>query len=198
MTCTIKHPTNTVSKCLLNLKTLLIPLLTILSIQAFGQAADLDQVRNGSATARISPADWVNGNAGPSNAHYAQGYSIPYRMKISGLVGNANTIHELVIEWDTKDQNEHALDYITHYSNMDNPTGSHQATFGHAPEVIDPTIGTAFSAIERHFENNYEFLYSTLHTTDNRFSSCRCGPEDGEVYNESRDPGCLRRTGIKF
>lgn len=107
---------------------------------AYSQSANLDQVRNGSAAAPISPATWVNGNAGPTNAHYAEGYSIPYRMHITGLSSGS---HVLVIEWDTKDQNGHAIDYITHYDNMDNPVGSHMATFGHAPEVIDPTLGIA-------------------------------------------------------
>ena len=147
-----KPQTNAFLKSLTKLNFLLIPLLSIFSFQSFGQSADLDQVRNGSATSRVSPAAWVNGNAGPENAHYAQGYSIPYRMKISSLVGDANKVHELVIEWDTKDQNEHALDYITHYNNMDNPTGSHQATFGHAAETIDPTIGTAFSGAPALFQ----------------------------------------------
>src|SRR5687768_7611444 len=108
------------------------------SSKAFGQAADLDQGENGSAT---SPKTifWQNGNLGPSGAHFAEGYSIPYRMRISSLKGNATDIHTLIIEWDTKDQNGHALDYITHYYNLDNPVGSHQANFSHAPEDIDPT-----------------------------------------------------------
>ena len=112
--------------------------ITNFSSKIFGQAANIDQIRNGSATSPISPADWVNGNAGPSNAHYAEGYSIPYRMHVTGLTSGS---HVLKIEWDTKDQNGHAIDYITHYNNMDNPTGSHQATFGHAPETINPTLG---------------------------------------------------------
>jgi hypothetical protein len=142
---TIKSASIFLSRTMKNMSPLLILAFFSLNISTiYGQSADLDQVRNGSAASRISPADWVNGNAGPSNAHYAEGYSIPYRMKISGLVGTAATEHTLIIEWDTKDQNGHAIDYITHFSNMDNPVGSHQATFNHAAEVIDPTIGTAF------------------------------------------------------
>lgn len=121
--------------------------------QSFGQSADLDQGENGPTTASKTPVTWQNGNLGPSGAHFAEGYSIPYRMKIASLVGSgintvglaAATEHTLVIEWDTKDQNGHALDYITHYNNMDNPSGSHQGNFGHAAEAINPTFGTAFS-----------------------------------------------------
>lgn len=121
--------------------------LLFISSKTFGQSANLDQIRNGKLGV-YSPtplADWVNGNAGPSNAHFAEGYSIPYRVSVSGLVGNANTIHYLIIEWDTKHGNGHALDYITHYQNLDNPEGSHLTTFGHGAEVVNPTLGTSFS-----------------------------------------------------
>lgn len=122
-----------------------VSILLMLSSQAISQSpsADLDQGENGSAS---SPKTifWQNGNLGPSGAHFAEGYSIPYRMRISGLVGNATTIHTLIIEWDTKDQNGHALDYITHYYNLDNPEGSHQKNYTHGPEAVDPTTGTGF------------------------------------------------------
>ena len=53
-------------------------------------AADLDQCRNGSAASPNDCKDfggntgWVNGNAGASNAHYAEGESISYRAYVSG------------------------------------------------------------------------------------------------------------------
>src|SRR5262245_1672592 len=61
--------------------------ITNFSSKTFGQAANIDQVRNGSAASPVNPGDWVNGNAGPSNAHFAEGYSIPYRVSITDLVG---------------------------------------------------------------------------------------------------------------
>lgn len=117
----------------------------IFSTKAIGQAANIDQGQNGSATSRTSPVKWINGNLGPSGAHFAEGYSIPYRMSVSALVGTSSTVHHLIIEWDTKDQNGHALDYITYFDNLDNPSGSHQANFGHVKEDVIPTAGTAFS-----------------------------------------------------
>ena len=54
-------------------------------------AANLDQCRNGAST---SPADcvdtdpnlgWVNGNAGSTNSHYVEGYSIPYRAALTEI-----------------------------------------------------------------------------------------------------------------
>ncbi|NIO61080.1 MAG: hypothetical protein GTO35_00255, partial [Gammaproteobacteria bacterium] len=100
-------------------------------------AADLDQVRNGPATAPWDPAEWVNGNAGPSNAHYAEGYSIPYRCIMTDLpIGTPITI---TFGYDIKHGDRHAIDYLTHYNRTDNP--SHETVFGHPPEEIDPTDG---------------------------------------------------------
>jgi len=77
--------------------------------------ADLDQVRNGSFDAPIDPPDWVNGNAGASNAHYFEGQSIPYRLKLSNIsVGG----HIAVIEWDIKHSSVNAIDYITYYDRI--------------------------------------------------------------------------------
>ncbi len=77
--------------------------------------ADLDQVRNGTFAAPIDPPDWVNGNAGASNAHYFEGQSIPYRMRLTNI---ALTTHVLEIEWDIKHSGAHAIDYITHYDRI--------------------------------------------------------------------------------
>ncbi|MFZ0061217.1 MAG: hypothetical protein WAL47_04200, partial [Pyrinomonadaceae bacterium] len=77
--------------------------------------ADLDQVRNGTFDAPIDPPDWVNGNAGASNAHYFEGQSIPYRLRLTNI---ALTTHVVEIEWDIKHSNANAIDYITHYDRI--------------------------------------------------------------------------------
>ena len=101
----------------------------------------LEQVRNGSGASPLTTGAWANGNLNASQAHYAEKWSIPYRLVISGLtVGSTNTA---VIEWDIRQGGKSALDYITHYNNLDNPLGSHLSTFGHAPEIIDPKAGVA-------------------------------------------------------
>jgi hypothetical protein len=74
--------------------------------------ADLDQVRNGSFAAPIDPPDWVNGNAGSSNAHYSEGESIAYRLRLTNI---ALSTHVIEIEWDIKHSSVNAIDYITHY-----------------------------------------------------------------------------------
>ncbi|HZG01641.1 MAG TPA: hypothetical protein VEY71_11595, partial [Chitinophagales bacterium] len=101
--------------------------------------AVLDQARNGTATSPISPMLWVNGNLNSNQAHYVEGYSVPYRMVISGLVPGTHTV---TIEWDTKQSGKNAIDYITHYDNIE----PHITQFGHASEDILPLAGTGLAA----------------------------------------------------
>jgi|GEM_PF-4334230 len=100
----------------------------------------LEQIRNGSADSRVTPGSWVNGNLNGSQAHFAEQWSIPYRMVFTGLpIG----VHTLIIEWDIRQGSKMALDYVTDYDLMDNAPGSHMFTFGHLKEAIDPTIGVS-------------------------------------------------------
>ena len=85
-------------------------------------SADLSQVRNGGVgcddtvpNSCDDPADWVNGNAGASNAHYQEGQSIPYRLIMKDLVLGNNSV---VIEWDVKHNSANAIDFITHYQRI--------------------------------------------------------------------------------
>ncbi|MBI4188891.1 MAG: hypothetical protein HY529_06760, partial [Chloroflexi bacterium] len=98
--------------------------------------ANLDQARNGSATSPTSPIDWVNGNAGASNSHYMEGFSIPYRVVFTDLpTGSSNPI-TLTIGFDIKNSSKNAIDFITHYNRLEPHAG-----FGHAAETITPTAG---------------------------------------------------------
>lgn len=85
-------------------------------------SADLSQVRNGGVgcddtvpNSCNDPADWVNGNAGASNAHYQEGQSIPYRLVMKDLPLGTNTV---VIEWDVRHSSANAIDFITHYQRI--------------------------------------------------------------------------------
>lgn len=85
-------------------------------------SADLSQVRNGGVgcddtvpNSCNNPADWVNGNAGASNAHYQEGQSIPYRMVMQNLTLGS---HSVVIEWDVKHSSANAIDFITHFQRV--------------------------------------------------------------------------------
>src|SRR5262245_38663788 len=71
-------------------------------------AANLDQIRNGPATAPTNPAAWVNGNAGPSNAHFAESLSTAYRVVMTDLPTDGTEI-ALVLEYDVKHSGRNAL-----------------------------------------------------------------------------------------
>ena len=96
---------------------------------------NLDQVRNGKGSAPEDPAGWVNGNAGASNAHYVEGWSIPYRVSITDLALGA---HSLDIEWDIRHSGANAIDFVTNYDMINYPASSHLFNFGHGPETVNP------------------------------------------------------------
>src|SRR5438093_13485159 len=67
------------------------------------QAGDLDQWAN-------SANKWQNGDLNPSNSHYREDYTVPYRAKLTNLiVGHSYTIP---IEWDTTKSGKHSFDFL--------------------------------------------------------------------------------------
>lgn len=110
--------------------------------QTLSGDVNLDQIRNGSAASPVSPANWVNGNAGASNAHYVEGYSIAYRAVFTGLSLGP---HSFRFNYDITKSDKHAIDFVTNFNRL-----TPHSPFTHAggcgpgcPEVIDPTIGVA-------------------------------------------------------
>jgi hypothetical protein len=112
----------------------------IVSLQTFGQAANIDQIRNGPASNPqkwfyddFDNPSWVNGNAGASTAHYVEGMSIGYRSLLTGLIVDHQ--YSYVIEYDTKHSSKHAIDYLTYYQRLEP-----HSPFGHTAEIINPRI----------------------------------------------------------
>ncbi|WP_345374015.1 SprB repeat-containing protein, partial [Algivirga pacifica] len=103
------------------------------SLQA--QSFNLDQYANDDASLS-SGEDWVNGNLNESKSHYVEGYSIPYRVVMTGLTNGL--VYTLTLGFDiTAPSGGYiATDYITSYQNLEPHTA-----FGHAAEVVDPTEG---------------------------------------------------------
>jgi hypothetical protein len=107
-------------------------LIVIFQLQSFGQAANIDQIRNSNFySTNTSDPLWVNGNAGSSNSHYTEGMSIAYRTLLTGLTNGR--VYTIVIGYDTKHSDAMAIDYLTHFQRLE-PHGP----FGHAAEVINP------------------------------------------------------------
>src|ERR1041384_7837622 len=73
---------------------------------AGNSSANIDQARNGTASAPISPVHFQNGNAGAQNSHYLEGHSIPYRVRLDGLTPGTHTV---VIGWDIRQGGKNAL-----------------------------------------------------------------------------------------
>ena len=90
-----------------------------IAFAAPGPAANLDQCANGTLASPNVPAcnpnEWVNGNVNESKAHYFEGDSIPYRMKLSNFTPGV-AVHTLTIEWDSLKGGKHAIDYLTTYN----------------------------------------------------------------------------------
>jgi len=139
-----KSLVETVARC----RTVLQTTALLLAVFSFGfagsasaaPAANLDQYRNGAADAPIATgSNWVNGNAGAENAHFVEGYSIPYRCVMTDLP-TATTIR-VVFGYDIKHSGAHAIDYLTYYQRVNDPL--HTDVFGHAAETFNPLAGVA-------------------------------------------------------
>jgi hypothetical protein len=100
-------------------------------------AIDLDQCRNGGledpqdswqqcVTTGSGASGWVNGNAGASNAHFAEGESISYRARMTNLqVGDVVT---LTMGYDVIHNGHDAIDYLTDKNGWQTPETSVGAT----------------------------------------------------------------------
>ncbi|MGD8485418.1 MAG: hypothetical protein PVH07_02150, partial [Chloroflexota bacterium] len=117
-----------------------------------GGAANIDQCANGGVgdprTGCDASGDWINGNLGPSKASYAEGDTIPYRMRLSDL-STGGEIHALAIEWDTTKGGLHAIDYIRSYDATEASAnacagvpGCNGWTTSTAPIPTDPQVGS--------------------------------------------------------
>lgn len=86
-------------------------------------SASLEQCRNGAPSDDLTgpqcvdtgggDAGWVGGNAGASNAHWAEGQYIAYRMLFSDLAAGTHTV---TIGYDILDNGAHAIDYLGTYN----------------------------------------------------------------------------------
>ena len=80
-------------------------------ILSSGQSLDMDQMANGNLSAATLVLNWQNGNLNKSNSHFLTTYSVPYRVKIDGLL--PNTQYTYVGGIDIRVQGKNALDMFT-------------------------------------------------------------------------------------
>ncbi|HEY5947300.1 MAG TPA: hypothetical protein VIV40_17470, partial [Kofleriaceae bacterium] len=98
---------------------------------------------------RCADAAWQNGNLNENQAHFFEGESIPYRLRLSSLP--VGTSHVVRIEWDTTQYQSskvnHALDYVTSYDRTETDAepcsgiaGCTSWTTSHWPIPIDANV----------------------------------------------------------
>ncbi len=104
----------------LSVTALVVALLPIPS-SAAGAAANLDQCVNGGVGGATEPclngtlsgtkyANWVNGDANGSKAHWREGDYVSYRVTVTGLVAGSD--HKLTFHYDTVHGSKHAIDFL--------------------------------------------------------------------------------------
>ena len=101
---------------------------------AAGPSVNLDQCRNGGLVTSGTQtfiqcsgggsgnSGWVNGNAGASNAHYAEGESISYRARLTGLKNTDQVV--LIMGYDVVHGGAHAIDFLTGIDRWQSPETS--------------------------------------------------------------------------
>ena len=117
----MKFPLNILHRSLVSHAFVLLALLVALTLTTVAQksdggaivpeadAADLDQCRNGDPPEQCTGNNWVNGNVGSQNSHYAERDFIAYRMKFTGLSAGPNVV---VIGYDRIHSGKNAIDYL--------------------------------------------------------------------------------------
>src|SRR5512138_3777208 len=76
--------------------------------------ANLDQCANGplGTPTVCTGAAWTNQNLNRNQAHYFEGDSVPYRLRMS-KVATGIAVHVVRIQWNTTENGHHAIDYLT-------------------------------------------------------------------------------------
>lgn len=107
--------------------------------RAANPSATIEQCENGKA-ATPKTCDWVTGNLGPHNSHWAENDSVPYRLKLGNL--STSGTHTVTIEYDPTKSGKHAFDYLTTFNRTEttaNPcTGVAGCTLGTSSATAIP------------------------------------------------------------
>jgi len=96
------------------------PLASVTFTDAANPSGNLNQCANGGVGDPPIPCTtggpggaWQNGNLNGQQAHYLEGDSVPYRLRMADL--STTGTDTVIIEWDTTQNGLHALDYLTSF-----------------------------------------------------------------------------------
>lgn len=97
--------------------------------------AVLYQAENG-PSALPNPPVWNPGEVNEFEAHYLEGFSIPYRVVMEGLPTDGTQV-DVQIGYQVKHGGKYAIAYLTHYQRLE----PHTLTMSHNAEVVNPLVG---------------------------------------------------------
>lgn len=128
----------------------------------YGQACQFQQGQNGGVGLPVvTPVQFERGNSNGSKSHFAEGYSVPYRIEFTTL--EANQQYRVRIAFDVKKNGKVAFDYITGFQNL-------QLHRSLPAELVDPLLGTGLSSLSG-ISSSFLAIPSPTFTTSTSFNS---------------------------
>ena len=132
------------------------------SFTVYGQACQFQQGQNGGVGLPVeSPVQFERGNSNGNKSHFAEGYSVPYRIEFTTL--EANQQYRVRIAFDVKKNGRVAFDYITGFQNL-------QLSASLPPELVNPLVGTGLQNLSG-ISSSFLAIPSPAYTTNTIFNS---------------------------
>ena len=132
------------------------------SFTVYGQACQFQQGQNGGVGLPVvSPVEFERGNSNAIKSHFAEGFSVPYRIEFTTL--EANQQYRVRIAFDVKKNGSVAFDYITGFQNL-------QLSTSLSPELVNPLVGTGLQNLSG-ISSSFLAIPSPNYTTNTIFNS---------------------------
>ena len=132
------------------------------SFTVYGQACQFQQGQNGGVGLPVvSPVEFERGNSNANKSHFAEGFSVPYRIEFTTL--EANQQYRVRIAFDVKKNGSVAFDYITGFQNL-------QLSTSLSPELVNPLVGTGLQNLTG-ISSSFLAIPSPAYTTNTIFNS---------------------------
>ena len=132
------------------------------SFTVYGQACQFQQGQNGGVGLPVeSPVQFERGNSNGNKSHFAEGFSVPYRIEFTTL--EANQQYRVRIAFDVKKNGRVAFDYITGFQNL-------QLSASLPPELVNPLVGTGLQNLSG-ISSSFLAIPSPAYTTNTIFNS---------------------------
>ena len=132
------------------------------SFTVYGQACQFQQGQNGGVgLPAVSPVEFERGNSNGNKSHFAEGFSVPYRIEFTTL--EANQQYRVRIAFDVKKNGRVAFDYITGFQNL-------QLSASLPPELVNPLVGTGLQNLSG-ISSSFLAIPSPAYTTNTIFNS---------------------------